>query len=480
MSHRKQKQNGATQFRFAADVARASAERSLAELARPPAELLQRHRVNASTESRPALQALLRPHDVLGSCLGVQHASRPRCVVVRPVWRCVLIGLSGAPGLGIADDAPAAADIGSGVPFSSAPWKRHKSCAVVDMAAVIEVIGMLERTPITKDTLERTRLGKYINELRKRTNNDSLARRAKELVKSWRRLLPCDQQQTPNGGGPPVVVVGPGPGPGIGPGPGPGLPSGPRRSPSCSSVSNSPVPPSLLAAAAAVTTAAAGPGLGPRRNGGFKPVSPACCPSAPCSPGSPLAHPHPRSPPPLEPVAKNNVANKRLRKSVASSDGPADCAKKAAWSPPNGVHPWDPIPSGNSAFESVRNRIATTSTTSPRLPKVKTTQQLIADLKAKSGLSLDGGTAAAAAVAAAASATPPPTSSRPKRSGNYSLLGTDDETSRTKSELMDRFLKSSVPNGPSPASPTTAKGGTSAEVAAILSALPEIGPEVGA
>ncbi|KAL3221188.1 hypothetical protein MRX96_029528 [Rhipicephalus microplus] len=190
---------------------------------------------------------------------------------------------------------------------------------VVDMAAVIEVIGMLERTPITKDTLERTRLGKYINELRKRTSNDSLARRAKELVKSWRRLLPCDQQQTPN-------------------------------------------------AAAAVTTAGAGPGLGPRRNGGFKPVSPACCPSAPCSPGSPLAHPHPRSPPPMEPVAKNNVANKRLRKSVASSDGP-DSAKKVAWSPPNGVHPWDPIPSGNSAFETVRNRMACTSTTSPRLPK---------------------------------------------------------------------------------------------------------------
>ncbi|KAL1469267.1 hypothetical protein MTO96_004976 [Rhipicephalus appendiculatus] len=276
---------------------------------------------------------------------------------------------------------------------------------VVDMAAVIEVIGMLERTPITKDTLERTRLGKYINELRKRTSNDSLARRAKELVKSWRRLLPCDQQQTPN------------------------VPHAARQ--------------------------------------------------APCSPGSPLAHPHPRSPPPLEPVAKNNVANKRLRKSVASSDGP-DSAKKVAWSPPNGVHPWDPIPSGNSAFESVRNRIATTSTTSPRLPKVKTTQQLIADLKAKSGLSLDGSTAAAAAVAAAAaaSATPPPSSSRPKRSGNYSLLGTDDETSRTKSELMDRFLKSSVPNGPSPASPTTAKSGASGEVAAILSALPEIGPEV--
>lgn len=349
---------------------------------------------------------------------------------------------------------------------------------VVDMAAVIEVISLLERTPITKDTLERTRLGKYINELRKRTSNEPLARRAKELVKSWRRLLPCDQ--TPNGGGPPVV--GPGPGPGIGPGPGPGLLAAPRMSPSCSSVSNSPVPPSpLLAAAAAVTTAGAGPGLGPRRNGGFKPVSPACCQSAPCSPGSPLAHPHPRSPPPMEPVAKNNVANKRLRKSAASSDGPVDGAKKAAWSPPNGVHPFDPIPSGNSAFESVRNRTAV-ATTSPRLPKVKTTQQLIAELKAKSGLSLDGGTVAAAAAAAAATAAAAPSAStRQKRAGNYSLLGTDDETSRTKSELMDRFLQSSssVPNGPRAApGPSAVRSPPGGEVAAILSTLPEIGPDI--
>ncbi|KAG0422481.1 hypothetical protein HPB47_001708 [Ixodes persulcatus] len=205
---------------------------------------------------------------------------------------------------------------------------------VVDMAAVIEVIGMLERTPITKDALERTRLGRYINELRKKTSNEQLARRAKDLVKSWRRLLPCgapaEHTGTPNGAPTPPVTLGPGPGPGVGPGPGPGLgpvvaskllspalrPArlagvvAPRSiSPSCSSVSNSPVPPAALAAAAAAAP--------PRtRNGGFKPVSPACR-SAPTSPGSPLAHPYPRSPTSgLEPVAKNNVANKRLRKSV--------------------------------------------------------------------------------------------------------------------------------------------------------------------
>ncbi|GFQ78960.1 mediator of RNA polymerase II transcription subunit 26 [Trichonephila clavata] len=100
---------------------------------------------------------------------------------------------------------------------------------VVDMDAVLDVITALEKARITKEALEKTRIGKYINELRKRTTNEQLARRAKELVKSWRKLLP--QSPRVNGeeihnsivsspGG--ITVLGPGPGPGIGPGPGPG------------------------------------------------------------------------------------------------------------------------------------------------------------------------------------------------------------------------------------------------------------------
>ncbi|CAN7938987.1 unnamed protein product, partial [Ixodes hexagonus] len=371
---------------------------------------------------------------------------------------------------------------------------------------------------ILRAGLQRTRLGRYINELRKKTSNEQLARRAKDLVKSWRRLLPCgapaERAGTPNGTPtPPVVTLGPGPGLGVGPGPGPGLgpvmaskllspalrPSrlagvvaAPRSiSPSCSSV---------FFLISCVTT--------PRtRNGGFKPVSPACR-SAPTSPGSPLAHPYPRSPPSsLEPVAKNNVANKRLRKSADREateppqsapqmrwDPGASIAfhglKKAAttaatsggpsvpWTPPNGVHSaaaaaavWDAsIPSGNSAFESVRrSQCASAAVTSPRvMPKVKTTQQLIADLRAKSGanVSLDGVVVQPPSPPATPRATAASTRRPPKRSGNYSLLGTDDETSRTKSELMDRFLQSSArgtPNGP-----------VSREIASILSALPDL------
>ncbi|XP_033610387.1 mucin-5AC isoform X2 [Cryptotermes secundus] len=57
------------------------------------------------------------------------------------------------------------------------------------MAAVVEIIAILERSVITKEALETTRLGKYVNELRRKTSNELLARRAKDLVRRWRVMI---------------------------------------------------------------------------------------------------------------------------------------------------------------------------------------------------------------------------------------------------------------------------------------------------
>ncbi|EDW10894.2 uncharacterized protein Dmoj_GI14059, isoform B [Drosophila mojavensis] len=65
---------------------------------------------------------------------------------------------------------------------------------VVNMEAVLSVICALEGTTITKEQLEATRLAKYINQLRRRTKNDQLARRAKSLLKKWREMVGINQQ----------------------------------------------------------------------------------------------------------------------------------------------------------------------------------------------------------------------------------------------------------------------------------------------
>ncbi|WAR23538.1 MED26-like protein [Mya arenaria] len=73
---------------------------------------------------------------------------------------------------------------------------------VVDMPRVLEVVHILEKYPITKDILEETRIGKLVNDVRRKTTNKALAKRAKELVKSWQKLLSGGSEGTPvvNGG----------------------------------------------------------------------------------------------------------------------------------------------------------------------------------------------------------------------------------------------------------------------------------------
>jgi hypothetical protein len=92
---------------------------------------------------------------------------------------------------------------------------------VKDMGAIVDVLSTLERLAVTKEVLESTRLGKTVNEFRRKVNNEYLAKRAKNLVKRWRDLvLEQDGQgsrpHNGSGGGPTsfnasLLLVGPTP-----------------------------------------------------------------------------------------------------------------------------------------------------------------------------------------------------------------------------------------------------------------------------
>ncbi|XP_076463217.1 uncharacterized protein LOC143295415 [Babylonia areolata] len=58
----------------------------------------------------------------------------------------------------------------------------------VDEPMVVEVLADMESYPFTRTVLEETRIGKMANDLRRKVKNQSLAKRLKQLLRSWQCL----------------------------------------------------------------------------------------------------------------------------------------------------------------------------------------------------------------------------------------------------------------------------------------------------
>ena len=53
----------------------------------------------------------------------------------------------------------------------------------------MDILKALKQIPINLETLQKTRIGMSVNNVRKQTTNDDVASMAKQLIKGWKKLV---------------------------------------------------------------------------------------------------------------------------------------------------------------------------------------------------------------------------------------------------------------------------------------------------
>ena len=53
----------------------------------------------------------------------------------------------------------------------------------------MDILKLLKKIPINLETLQKTHIGMSVNNVRKQTKNDEVASTAKQLIKSWKKLV---------------------------------------------------------------------------------------------------------------------------------------------------------------------------------------------------------------------------------------------------------------------------------------------------